>query len=140
MLSSNAGHFTPGSDQGPEPYIALRLLSGLLSILAVLVAIVGGLIVLFVVLGALGSAGAAARFAPGAVAAGIVGAGLLGGLGLTVATIFYALVLWGGAQAIQVMLSIEGRARESTALQRAMLAELRRLGPTASAPPSVSNR
>jgi hypothetical protein len=126
VLSSNVGHFTP-AEQGPEPYVALRLLSGLFAVLAVLVVIGGGLIAIFIVLGALGSAGAAARFAPGAVTAGIAGAGLLGAFLVALVTIFYALLLWGASQGIQVMLSIEGRARESAALQRAMLAELRRV-------------
>jgi hypothetical protein len=128
VLASNAGHFTPADPGGAEPYIALRLLAGLLSVLAVLVAIGGGLIALFTVLGAVGSAGAAARFAPAPVAAGIAGAGLVGGLFVTLATVLYALLLWGAAQAIRVLLSIEGHARESAALQRAMLAELRRIG------------
>lgn len=135
MLSSNVGHYTP-SEQGAEPYVALRLLAGLFAVFAILVAIGGGLVVIFVVLGALGSAGAAARFAPGAVAAGILGAGLLGGFLIALATIFYALVLWGWSQAIQVLLSIEGRARESAALQRAMLAELHRIGASPAGPMS----
>ena len=105
MLSSNIGHFTTADQTSAEPFVALRLLSGLFSALAVLVAIVGGLIVIFTVLAALGSAGAAARFA----------------------TVFYALLLWAIAQGIHLMLSIEGLTREATAIQRAILAELRRM-------------
>src|SRR6266567_6201229 len=134
MLSSNVGHFVSTAERGAEPYAALRLLAGLLSVLAVLVALVGGLIVIFVVLSSLGSAGAAARFAPGAVTAGIAGAGLLGGPLVTFGTVFYALVLWGAAQAIHVLLSIEGHARESAAIQRAMLAELTRITASTTAP------
>jgi hypothetical protein len=134
MLSSNVGHYVPAAERGTEPYVGLRLLAGLLSVLAVLVVIVGGLIALLVVLGSLGSAGAAARLAPGAVTAGIAGAGLVGGLLITLATVFYGLVLWGASQAIHVILSIEGHAREGAALQRAMLAELRRISSTS--PPS----
>jgi hypothetical protein len=127
MLGSNAAHFTPAAEQGAEPYIALRLLATVLSVLAILTLLVGGLIALFVILGALGSAGAAARFAPGGAAAGIAGAGLVGGLLIVVATALYALALWASAQAIRALLSIEGRAREAAGLQRAMLAELRRI-------------
>ena len=136
VLSSNAGHFTPARHQGAEPYVALRLFSGLLSVLAALVAVGGGLIAIFVILVALGSAGAAARFAPGGVTAGILGAGLLGGLLVALGTIFYALLLWSASQAIRVLLSIEGHARESAALQRAMLAELARIAAGVTAPPT----
>jgi hypothetical protein len=135
LLGSTAGHFTPAADgQGVEPYIALRLLATVLCILAILVVLVGALIALFVVLGALGSAGVAARFAPAGVTAGIAGAGLLGALVVVLATALYALVLWAGAHAIRALLSIEGRAREAAALQRAMLAELRRIASIAPAP------
>jgi hypothetical protein len=123
MLSSNAQHYTgPAADQNAEPYVALRLLATVLGFLAVLVMIVGGLIAIFVILGSLGAAAVASRFAPGAVTAGDLG------------TALYALFLWAGAQAIHVLLSIEGRGRESAALQRAMLAELRRIAAGASAP------
>lgn len=138
VLSSNIGHFTSADQSGAEPYVALRLLAGLFTVLAVLVAIGGGLVVIFVVLGAIGAAGTAARFTPGAVAAGIFGAGLLGGFLIALATIFYALVLWAWSHAIQVLLSIEGRARESAMLQRAMLAELRRIGMNATSPPAAT--
>lgn len=135
MLGSNAGHFTPSPEgQGVEPYIALRLFSTVLSALAILVMVSGALVALIVILGALGSAGAAARFAPGAVTAGIAGAGFLGGLLIALGAALYALVLWAGAQAIRALLSIEGRAREAAGLQRAMLAELRRINST----PAVS--
>jgi hypothetical protein len=139
MLSSNAGHFTPSTDgQGVEPYFALRLLAMVLSVLAILATVVGVLIAVVVTLGALGSAGAAARFAPGGVTAGIAGAGILGALVVLLVTALYALLLWAGAQAIRALLSIEGRAREAAGLQRAMLAELRRIAATnavASSPP-----
>jgi hypothetical protein len=128
VLSSNIGHFTPADQRSADPYVALRLLSVLFSALAVLVAIVGGLIVIFTVLAALGSAGAAARLAPPGVSAGILGAGLLGGLFIALATVFYALLLWALAQGIHLMMSIEGLTREGTATQRAILAELRRSG------------
>jgi hypothetical protein len=108
----------------------------LLSVLAVLVAIVGGLLAVFVVLASFGSAGVAARFAPGAVTAGIAGAGLLGGLFIILGTVFNALLLWGASQAIAVLLSIEGHAREAAVLRRAMLAELRRIG-TIAPPPTT---
>jgi hypothetical protein len=128
MLSGNTSHYTgPAADQGAEPYVALRLLATVLRVLAVLVMLVGGLIAIIVILGSLGAAGAAARFAPGAVTAGVAGAGLFGGFLILLAAAVYALVLWAAAQAISVLLSIEGRARESAALQRAMLAQLRRI-------------
>ena len=53
--------------------------------------------------------------------------GGLGALLILAGAALQALFLWATAQAIHVLLSIEGRARESAALQRAMLAELRRL-------------
>jgi len=128
MLSINAQHYTgAAADQSAEPYVALRLLATAFGFLAVLVMVVGGLIAIFVILGSLGAAGTAARFAPGAVTAGVAGAGLFGGLLILLGAALYALVLWAAAQAIQVLLSIEGRARETAALQRAMLAELRRI-------------
>jgi flagellar biosynthesis protein FliP len=128
MLSSNASHYTgPAADQGAEPYVALRLLATVLRVLAALVMVVGGLIAIIVILGSLGAAGAAARFAPGAVTAGVAGAGLFGGFLILLGAAVYALVLWAAAQSIGVLLSIEGRARESAALQRAMLAQLRRI-------------
>ena len=83
------------------------------------------LIALLVVLGSLGSAGAVARFAPGAVPIGIAGTGLLGSLLILMGAALQALLLWAGAQPIRVLLSIEGHARESAAIERAMLAELR---------------
>jgi hypothetical protein len=130
MLSSNAQHYTgPAADQSAEPYVALRLLATAFGFLAVLVMVVGGLIAIVVILGSLGAAGAAARFAPGAVPAGVAGAGLFGGFLILLGAALQALFFWAGAQAIHVLLSIEGRGRESAALQRAMLAELRRLRP-----------
>jgi hypothetical protein len=137
VLCSNAGHFTPADrDQGAEPYIALRLLATVLSGVAVLVMLVGVLFALLVILGSLGSAGAAARFAPGAVSAGIAGAGLLGGLVILVLAALQALLFWAAALAIRALLSIEGRAREAAVLQRAMLAELRRIAATGSSAPT----
>jgi hypothetical protein len=134
MLRGNTAEFIAPSNQSPEPYVALRLLAGLLSVLAVVVLIAGGLIAIVGVLASLGSAGAAARFAPAPVAAGILGAGLVGGLIVALATIFCSLLLWAWAQAIRVLLSIEGHAREAAALQRAMLAELRHIGSTSPPP------
>ena len=134
MLSSNASHYTgPAADQGAEPYVALRLLATAFGFLAVLVAIVGGLIAIVVILGSLGAAGAVARFAPGA-AAGVAGGGLFGGLLIIVASALQALFFWAGSQAIHALLSIEGRGRESAALQRAMLSELRRIAAGSAAP------
>lgn len=128
MLSINAQHYTgAAADQSAEPYVALRLLATAFGFLAVLVMVVGGLIAIFVILGSLGAAGAVARFAPGAVTAGVAGAGLFGGLLILLGTALQALFFWAGAQAIHALLSIEGRSREGAALQRAMLAELRRI-------------
>jgi hypothetical protein len=127
VLASNADQFTPLSVQSEaEPYVALRLLATVLSVLAVLVMTVGGLIALLVILGSLGSAGTAARFAPGAVPMAIAGTGLLGGVLVLLGAALLALLLWARAQSIRVLLSIEGHAREAAAIQRAMLAELRR--------------
>jgi hypothetical protein len=128
MLSSNAQQYTgPAADQSAEPYVALRLLAMAFGVLAVLVMIGGGVIAIFVILGSLGAAGAAARFAPGAVTAGVAGAGLFGGFLILLAAALQGLLFWAAAQAIHALLSIEGRSRESAALQRAMLAELRRI-------------
>ena len=131
MLTSNAGHFTPPTTADVEPYVALRLLATALSVLAVIVMILGGLIALLVILGSIGSAGAASRFAPGAVPVGIAGLGLLGGVLIFIGAALQALFVWAGAQSIRVMLSIEGHAREAAAIQRSMLAELRRSGAAA---------
>lgn len=128
MLASNASHFIAGPDSAAEPYFALRVLALILSILAALIMVVGALIAVVIVLGSFGSAGVAARVAPPGAVAGIAGAGLFGGFIVLFAAGFQALLLWATAQGIRLMLSLEGRARESAALQRAMLAELRRLG------------
>ncbi|SRR5260221_3062280 len=135
MLASNAQHYTAdAAGQGAEPYVALRVFATVLSVLAVLVILGGGLVALFVILSSLGAAGVAARFAPGAVTAGVAGAGLLGGFFILLVAALQALFLWAGAQLINVLLSIEGRTREAAALQRAMLAELRRIAAGAPAP------
>ena len=133
VLGSNAEYFATSDGQSVKSYLALRLLATVLSVLAILVMVAGGLVALFVILGALGSAGAAARFEPGGVAAGIAGAGLLGGLLWSLAAALYALMLWAVGQALRALLSIEGRVRESAGLQRAILVELRRIntGPPA---------
>jgi hypothetical protein len=99
------------------------------------VLIVGGVIAVVVILGSIGAAGAAARVAAGPVTAGIAGAGLLGGVLIFVATALEALLLWAAAQAIRVLLSIEGHGRETAGIQRAMLGELRRIGILSSAAP-----
>jgi hypothetical protein len=134
MLSSNAQQYSTDATGGAEPYVALRLIATVLGFLAVLVMVIGGLIAIFVILTSLGAAGAAARFAPGAVTARVAGAGLLGGFLILLATALQALFLWAAAQLIGVLLSIEGRTREAAQLQRAMLAELRRLAGGAPAP------
>ena len=126
MLASNTGRFTPPTATDVEPYVALRLLATALSVLAVIVMILGGLIALLVILGSIGSAGAASRFAPGAVPVGIAGLGLLGAVLVLIGAALQALFFRAGAQFIRVMLSIEGHAREAAAIQRSMLAELRR--------------
>ena len=131
MLARNTDYFTPPTVTDAEPYVALRLLATALSVLAVIVVIVGGLVALLVILGSLESAGAAARLAPGAVPVGIAGAGLLGGVLLFLGAVLQALLLWAGAQFIRLMLSLEGHAREAAAIQRGMLAELRRTGAAA---------
>ncbi|GAC1322631.1 MAG: hypothetical protein NVSMB2_20020 [Chloroflexota bacterium] len=128
MLASNASHFVPGPDSAAEPYFALRILATLLTIIAALIMVVGALLTVVIILGSLGSAGIAARIAPAGAVASIAGAGLLGGLVVLLVAAVYALALWASAQGIRLMLSLEGRARESAALQRAMLAELRRIG------------
>ena len=83
-----------------------------------------GVIAIIVTLCSLGAAGAAARFAPGAVTARVAGAGLFGGLLILIGAALQALFFWAAAQAIHVLLSIEGRGRESAALQRACAARL----------------
>jgi hypothetical protein len=126
LLASNTNHFTRASERHVEPYVGLRLLASVLCALAVFVMVVGALIALVVVLGSLGSAGLAARFTPGAVPVGIAGAGFIGGLLVLLGAALQALVLWAAAQFIHLMLSIEGHSREAVAVQRGILAELRK--------------
>lgn len=128
MLRSNAADFTPTADASVEPYVALRLLSIVLTVIAAIVLAIGVLFALVVLLGGIGAAAAASRFVPGAgvLAVGMASAGVVGGLVTFLIAALQALLLWAMAQGIRLLIAIEGRARESALLQRAMLAELRR--------------
>lgn len=137
MLSSNAESFTPDVlRESPQTYMALRLMAQLLSVVAILIMLGGGFIAVIVILASLGSAGVAARLAQGPVAAGLLGAGLLGGLLILLATGIQALLFWAFAQGIRLLLSIEGYTRQAAETQWRMLAELRRIAASSTPPAS----
>jgi hypothetical protein len=129
MLRSNSAEFTPPTDSRVEPDVALRLLSIVLTLVAVIILAIGVVFALAVVIGGIRAAAGVSRFVSGAggLAIGMAGVGVVWGLVTLFIAALQALLFWAMAQGIRLLIAIEGRARESALLQRAMLAELRRI-------------